>query len=90
MEIIFRGKHSFDDCDSKEELIKRCYEIKARFATLPDDVRVHNEGDDYILFTAEPKDKDDRKYLKRLGFQREEPDEAMKMTKEDWKKMNEN
>ena len=71
MEMIFRGKHSFDDCSSKEELIKRCNQIKDWFQIIPDDVRIYNEGDDYILFTAEPKDKDDRKYLKRLGFSRE-------------------
>ena len=71
MEILFRGKHSFDDCDSKEELIKRCYEIKAWFATLPDDVEVQNTEDDYIFIRADAKDKDDRKYLQKLGFKRE-------------------
>jgi len=70
MELIFRGKHSFDDCSSKEELIKRCDEIQDWFKTLPEDVRVQNTDDDYILIRAEPKDKDDRKYLKRLGFVR--------------------
>ena len=75
MEIIFRGKHSFDDCCSKEDLIKRCDEIQDWFETLPDDVQVQNTDDDYIFIRAEPKDKDDRKYLKRLGFRREENNE---------------
>ena len=70
MELTFRGKHSFDDCNSKEELIKRCDEIQDWFETLPEDVSVQNTDDDYILIRAEPKDKDDRKYLKRLGFVR--------------------
>ena len=72
MELIFRGKHSFDDCSSKEELIRRCNQIKDWFQIIPDDVKVCNQGDDYILICAEPKDKDDRKYLKSLGFRREE------------------
>lgn len=71
MEIIFRGKHSFDDCDSKEDLIKRCDEIQDWFETLPDEVRVQNTDDDYIFIRAEAKDKDDRKYLQKLGFRRE-------------------
>ena len=70
MELTFRGKHSFDDCNSKEELIKRCDEIQDWFKTLPEDVSVQNTDDDYIFIRAEPKDKDDRKYLKRLGFVR--------------------
>ena len=71
MEILFRGKHSFDDCSSKEDLIKRCDEIKDRFETLPDDVQVENTEDDYIFIRADAKDKDDRKYLQKLGFKRE-------------------
>ena len=39
---------------------------------LPDDAEILNSDDDYIFFYAEPKDKDDRKYLKRLGFHRKE------------------
>ena len=71
MELTFRGKHSFDDCNSKEELIKRCDEIQDWFKKLPEDVSVQNTEDDYIIIRAEPLDKDDRKYLKRLGFVRE-------------------
>ncbi len=71
MELTFRGKHSFDDCNSKEELIKRCDEIQDWFKKLPEDVSVQNTEDDYIIIRAEPLDKDDRKYLKRLGFVRD-------------------
>ena len=72
MEIIFRGKHSFDDCSSKKDLIKRCNEIRGKFETPPDDVQVENTEDDYIFIRADAKDKDDRKYLQKLGFRREE------------------
>ena len=71
MEIIFRGKHSFDDCCSKEDLIKRCDEIQDWFETLPDEVVIRNMDDDYIYLKVDPKDKDDRKYYKSLGFRRE-------------------
>ena len=40
MELTFRGKHSFDDCSSKSDLIKRCDEIQDWFETLPDDANV--------------------------------------------------
>ena len=40
--------------------------------SIPDDAQITNQDDDYIYFHTEPKDKDDRKYLKTLGFYREE------------------
>ena len=68
MELIFRGKHSFDDCDSKNDFIKRCDEIKDRFEKLPEEAEITNHNDDYIFFSVEAKDKDDVKYYKRKGF----------------------
>jgi hypothetical protein len=39
---------------------------------LPDDVKViRNVEDDYIYLEVDPKDKDDRKYFKSLGFTRD-------------------
>ena len=46
--------------------------MAALIKQIPDDVEIYNQGDDYIDFIVEPKDKDDRKYLKRLSFRREE------------------
>ena len=39
---------------------------------IPDDAKIYNKGDDYVIFSVEPKDKDDRKFLKSLGFRRQE------------------
>ena len=38
----------------------------------PDEAKILNQGDDYIFFTVDPKDKDDRKYYKSLGFMKSE------------------
>jgi hypothetical protein len=68
MELTFRGKHSFDDCSSKNDLIKRCDEIQDWFEKLPEEMEVFNTDDDYLTFSVEAKDKDDVKYYKRKGF----------------------
>ena len=39
---------------------------------ISDKTKITNQEDDYIFFHSEPKDKDDIKYLKSLGFIREE------------------
>ena len=37
---------------------------------LPEEATIENGGDDYITFYVDPKDKDDRKHYKSLGFMR--------------------
>lgn len=37
---------------------------------LPEEATIENSGDDYITFYVDPKDKDDRKHYKSLGFMR--------------------
>ena len=72
MILTIRGKNIFGTSKTKKEMIE-CLEFFIGYIDdIPDDVEIHNNDDDYINFYAEPKDKDDRKYLKRLGFQREE------------------
>ena len=68
MEQSFRGSNAFDDCNTKEELIKRCDLYKKLFEKLPEETRITNSNEDYIFFTVEAKDKDDIKYYKRKGF----------------------
>jgi len=73
-----RGKWIFENAKTKSELISALRDRIEFIKALPDDVEINNHEDgkdDYIFIRAEPKDKDDRKYLKRLGFQREEPNE---------------
>ena len=72
MELIIRGKYIFGNSKTKKEMID-CLDYFAEWIKhIPDDVKIENQGDDYINFYAEPKDKDDRKYLNKLGFRREE------------------
>ena len=72
MELIIRGKNIFGNSKTKKEMID-CLDYFAEWIKhIPDDVKIENQGDDYINFYAEPKDKDDRKYLNKLGFRREE------------------
>jgi len=72
MELIIRGKNIFGNSKTKKEMID-CLDCYVDWIKqLPDDIKIVNQGDDYINFYAEPKDKDDRKYLKKLGFHREE------------------
>ena len=72
MILTIRGKNIFGDSKSKADMLDCLRSMAALIKQIPDDVEIHNQGDDYIDFIVEPKDKDDRKYLKRLGFRREE------------------
>ena len=68
MELTFRGKHSFDNCNTKGEFMERCDELKDWFDTIPEEAVIENTEDDYISFYVDAKDKDDVKYYKRKGF----------------------
>ena len=72
MILTIRGKNIFGDSKSKADMIDCLRSMAALIKQIPDDVEIYNQGADYIDFIVEPKDKDDRKYLKRLGFRREE------------------
>tara|TARA_Y100000031_G_scaffold22829_1_gene23940 strand:+ start:447 stop:677 length:231 start_codon:yes stop_codon:yes gene_type:complete len=72
MELIFRGKNIYGTSKTKKEMIECLKDHIDWIKEIPDDAELHNNDDDYIFFFAEPKDKDDRKYLKRLGFIRKE------------------
>ena len=72
MILTIRGKNIFGDSKSKADMLDCLRSMAALIKQIPDDVEIYNQGDDYIDFIVEPKDKDDRKYLKRLGFRREE------------------
>ena len=73
MEYCMRGKWIFESAKTKSELIN-CLRDRIEFIkALPDDIEIENANDgqdDYVILRAEPKDKDDSKYLKRLGFRR--------------------
>tara|TARA_R100001224_G_C3925593_1_gene116862 strand:- start:1 stop:228 length:228 start_codon:yes stop_codon:yes gene_type:complete len=68
MQQTFRGKHAFDNCHTKEDLIKTCDLYKNLFEKLPEETHIENSNEDYIFFSVEAKDKDDVKYYKRKGF----------------------
>ena len=72
MELTFRGKDIYGTSKTKKEMIEQLKYHIDWIQELPDDAEILNSDDDYIFFYAEPKDKDDRKYLKRLGFRRKE------------------
>ena len=75
MEFIMRGKWVFENAKTKSELISALRDRIEFIKALPDYVEIENAADgqdDYIFIHAEPKDKDDKKFLKRLGFRREE------------------
>jgi len=72
MILTIRGKNIFGDSKTKIDLLSCLISMERLIRQLPDDVKIHNQGDDYIDFIVEPKDKDDRKYYKSLGFRREE------------------
>ena len=68
MELDIRGKNIYGDAKTKHELIE-CLREEVKFIkALPDEAKIHNNGDDYITFTVEAMDKDDVKYYKSLGF----------------------
>jgi hypothetical protein len=69
MELTFRGKHAFDSCKSKDDLIQKCRFLISKFKELPEETKIDNNDDDYIFFSVEAKDKDDVKYYKSKGFQ---------------------
>ena len=71
MKLIFRGKNIFGTSKTKKEMIECLQGHIDWIKEIPDNVKLHNNDDDYIYFFAEPKDKDGRKYLKRLGFVKE-------------------
>tara|TARA_B110001454_G_C12592990_1_gene381034 strand:- start:195 stop:419 length:225 start_codon:yes stop_codon:yes gene_type:complete len=72
MELTLRGKDIYGSAETKKEMIERLKNQINCIRKIPDDVKIDNNYDDYIYFYAEPKDKDDRKYLQKLGFRREE------------------
>ena len=72
MELLIRGKHIFGKSKTKEDMIRCLRDHINLISSIPDDAEITNQEDDYMFFHVEPKDKDDRKYLKTLGFYREE------------------
>lgn len=68
MELLIRGKHIFGNSQTKAEMIECLMDFKGLIENIPDEAEIENKEDDYIFFTLHPKDKDDTKYLKRLGF----------------------
>ena len=74
MELLIRGKNIFGNSQTKLEMVG-CLNYHINLInSIPDDAEITNQEDDYIFFHTEPKDKDDRKYLKTLGFYREDRD----------------
>jgi hypothetical protein len=72
MQIMFRSKYLLDGATTKQELIALLQHKIWWLQKLPDDVKViRNVEDDYIYLEVDPKDKDDRKYFKSLGFTRD-------------------
>lgn len=70
MELTIRGKNIYGNAKTKHELIE-CLRREAKLIkSLPDEAKIHNNGDDYITFEVEPEDKDDRKFFQSLGFKR--------------------
>ena len=74
MELLIRGKNIFGNSKTKEEMVGCLRGYISLINSIPDDAQITNQEDDYIFFHVEPKDKDDRKYLKALGFYREDRD----------------
>ena len=72
MELLIRGKNIFGNSQTKLEMVGCLNDYINLINSIPDDSKITNQEDDYIYFHTEPKDKDDRKYLKTLGFRREE------------------
>ena len=72
MELLIRGKNIFGNSQTKLEMVGCLNDYINLINSIPDDAQITNQEDDYIYFHTEPKDKDDRKYLKTLGFQRED------------------
>ena len=72
MELLIRGKDIFGNSKTKLEMVGCLKDYINLINPIPDDAQITNQDDDYIYFHTEPKDKDDRKYLKTLGFYREE------------------
>ena len=82
MELLVRGKWIFGNSKSIREMVDALEDSINLLNSIPGDVEIINEGHDYIFIHAEPKDKDDRKYLKRLGFQRERtPEQRVRFPK---------
>jgi 4-hydroxyphenylpyruvate dioxygenase-like putative hemolysin len=76
MRLTIKGKHIYGNAKTKHEMLERLRDQIAYIKKLPDEAKIHNTGDDYIEFTVEPKDKDDRKYFKSLGFARFNAEES--------------
>ena len=72
MELLIRGKNIFGNSQTKLEMVGCLKDHINLINSIPDDAQITNQDDDYIYFHTEPKDKDDRKYLKTLGFHRED------------------
>ena len=72
MELLSRGKNIYGNSKTKKEMIECLHYHIDWIKQIPDDAEITNQEDDYMFFHAEPKDKDDRKYLKTHGFYREE------------------
>ena len=56
MILTIRGKNIFGDSKTKIDLLSCLISMERLIRQLPDDVKIHNQGDDYIDFIVEPKD----------------------------------
>tara|TARA_R110000787_G_scaffold72573_1_gene161767 strand:+ start:171 stop:404 length:234 start_codon:yes stop_codon:yes gene_type:complete len=72
MELIIRGKDIYGLSKTKTQMIKCLNQEIEYILNLPEEATIENGGDDYITFYVNPKDKDDRKHYKSLGFMRSE------------------
>jgi len=72
MELTIRGKDIYGLSKTKTQMIKCLNQEIEYILNLPEEATIENSGDDYITFYVDPKDKDDRKHYKSLGFMRSE------------------
>ena len=72
MELTIRGKDIYRLSKTKTQMIKCLNQEIEYILNLPEEATIENSGDDYITFYVDPKDKDDRKHYKNLGFMRSE------------------
>ena len=69
MELIIRGKNIYGHSKTKKQLVNCLNHEIDYILSLPEEAEIINQDEDYIIFRVDPKDKDDRKYYKRLGFE---------------------
>ena len=72
MELTIRGKDIYRLSKTKTQMIKCLNQEIEYILNLPEEATIENSGDDYITFYVDPKDKDDRKHYRSLGFTRSE------------------